>query len=180
MISCKSPKYGKVPLPTGHSCLINGTDPNHLRPSWDDPPKYFGSPHSQKGFLANSHPSPCPLSRSLPHSRWREKPGSFTLRKLRRCKDEKLEQTCTPSIPPIYGVHITPRLCTCMCIYIYIRTFTHVYKYIYIYICFHMFEDSFHLRERKKARGFPISDHLFLRFHIGAKGDVDLESLSWH
>lgn len=113
-----------------------------------------------KGFLANSHPSPCPLSTSLPHSGWRERPGSFTLRKLRRCEDEKLEQTCTPSIPPIYGVHIIPQLCTC--IYIYIYTFTHVYKYIYIYICFHMFEDSFHLRERKKSSrisdlGPPVS-----------------------
>ena len=47
-------------------------------------------------------------------------------------------------------------------IYIFIYTFTHVYKYIYIYICFHMFEDSFHLRERKKSSrisdlGPPVS-----------------------
>ena len=26
------------PLPNGHSGLMNGGDPHHLRPSWDDPP----------------------------------------------------------------------------------------------------------------------------------------------
>ena len=46
-----------------------------------------------------------------------------------------------------------------------------IFKYTFVS---HFFEDSFHLRERKKAGGVPISDHLFLRFHIGAKGDVNL------
>ena len=35
----KSPRPGVIPLPNGRtSWLINGGDPNHLRPSWDDPP----------------------------------------------------------------------------------------------------------------------------------------------
>lgn len=132
-----------------------------------------------KGFLANSHPSPCPLSTSLPHSGWRERPGSFTLRKLRRCEDEKLEQTCTPSIPPIYGVHIIPQLCTCIYIYIFIHSHMciNIFIYTFVFTCSKIRSTS---ANEKKARGFPISDHLFLRFHIGAKGDVDLGSLSWH
>ena len=133
--------------------------------SWDDPPRTLGRHIALKGFLANSYPSPCPLSRSLPHSRWRERPGSFTLQKaqkMQRCWNRLAPHPSLLSM--VYTSH--PGYVR---VYIFTYTFTHVYKYI-----------SFHLCERKKARGFPISDHLFLRFHIGAKGDVDLGSLSWH
>ncbi len=34
----KSPKDRVVPLPNGHSWLLNGGDPNHWTKSWDDPP----------------------------------------------------------------------------------------------------------------------------------------------
>ena len=37
----KSHQDRVVPLPKGHSWLINGGDPNHLRLSWDDPPSIW-------------------------------------------------------------------------------------------------------------------------------------------
>ena len=58
------------PLPNGRtSWLINGGDPNYLRPSWDDPPS---GPHSMSFTSAWQEPRSkgllLPLSKQLPET----------------------------------------------------------------------------------------------------------------
>ena len=97
-----------------------------------------------------------------------------SLRK-RRCKDKKLEQTCIPFIPPMVlwcTYHTSVMYMYVINIYIYIQI--HISSWVITQV-----PSPQSLQSLKKFADFGSRHHLLLRFHIGAKGDVNLGAQSF-